>query len=269
MSKRDPQSICQALSELKNFFIYFGHSERTRIQPLDGYIQRFQSERPSAALVSELEAFTGELRVQAEDQIRGRRFLPGPHNTEQQTKAELQRVFVMLRDAIDPPEPEWPRMDISGFAGSEFLKGKDTAYLGSPAEMRPIVERSIVLLRRHSEAIGRGDYESAYQNFGVDLRAWMSLKKFESAHADATRRYGGPPREFAIHGFAFVLADNQARKKSTNAEGWPKTTPKENRRAQVTGFWIRDAQRHGCHGSFWITEEDGEYRIAKFNFWAM
>jgi hypothetical protein len=85
----------------------------------------------------------------------------------------------------------------------------------------------------------------------------------------AAQDYGGPAVEFLIQRFNSVLADDAVRKQSnTSAEGWPKGTPKENRRAAVGGFWIRDrAARTGCGGSLWVAEENAAYRIAKFNFW--
>jgi len=220
-------------------------------------------------MVSDLVRLKDELHIQTREQIYGGRRLPGPHETEEKTTAEFGRVFGMVGEALYPSEPEWPRLDVTGFAGSEFLKTKDTAYQGAPDGVRSIVEHSIAIVRGHTEAVGRGDFLTAYEDTGADLRAWMSFKRFQTAHSDASSRYGGPPMEFQMDGFAFVLADGQARRKSTRDEGWPKTTPKETRRAKLTGFWIRDTQRHGCHGSFWITEESDAYRIAKFDFWKM
>jgi hypothetical protein len=269
MPRRDPQTICEALAEVKKFFIYFGNSDCTRIALLERLIQRFQEERLTNEMVAELVRFKDETYIQTREQIWGGRCLPGPHETKEKTEAEFSRVFAMLTDALYPPEPEWPRLDVSGFAGSDYVKTRDTAYRGDPAAVRSVFERSVAMVCRHTEAVSRGDFQSAYDDAGADLKAWMSLKKFETTHKEASSRYGGSPMEFQIDGFAFVLADEQARKKSTKDEGWPKTTPKETRRAKLTGFWIRDGERHGCHGSFWITEESGEYRIAKFDFWTM
>jgi hypothetical protein len=269
MPRRDPKAICAALAEVKKFYVYFGDSESSRVVPLERLIQRFQEEPLNDEMVSELVRLKDEFYIQTREQIWGGRRLPGPHDTEEKTSAEFERVFGMAGEALYPSEPEWPRVDLSRFAGVEFLKTKDTAYQGTPEGVRPIVEHSITTVRRHTEAVSRGDFRTAYEDTGADLRAWMSLKRFETAHKDASASYGGPPLEFQIDGFSFVLADDQARKKSTGGEGWPKKTPKENRRAMLTGFWFRDRERHGCYGSFWITEESGEYRIAKFDFWTM
>ena len=269
MPRRNPQTICAALAELKKFYIYFDNSAVTRIAPLEKLIRRFQEERLTKEMVSDLIRLKDEIYIQTREQIWGGRRLPGPHETEEKTTAEFDRVFGIVGEALYPSEPEWPRLDLSGVLGSEFLKTKDTAYQGAPQGVRSIAEHSLAIVRRHTEAVGRGDFQTAYETTGVDLRAWMSLKRFETVHRDASGKYGGPPIEFRIDGFGFVLADDQARKKSKGDEGWPKTTPKETRRAILSGFWIRDAQNHGCYGSFWITEESDEYRVAKFDFWTM
>jgi hypothetical protein len=269
MPRRDPETICAALAELKKFYIYFDASAYTRIAPLENFIHRFQEERLTNSMVSDLVRLKDEIYIQTREQIWGGRRLPGPQETEEKTTAEFERVFGMLGEALYPSEPEWPRLDVGGFAGSAFLKTKEAAYQGNPEGVRAVVEHGIAIVRRHTEAVGRGDFKAAYEDTGADLKAWMNLKRFETAHREASSRYGGPPMEFQIDGFQFVLADGQARKKSKGDEGWPKTTPKETRRAKLWGFWIRDTQNHGCYGSFWITEESDAYRIAKFDFWTM
>jgi hypothetical protein len=161
-------------------------------------------------------------------------------------------------------------MDISEFVGAKNIETKTTEYAGDPMGVRPVVERSLELVKNYSEAIGRGDFESAYRLTGAGLQNWMTFKQFVSAHEKAEREFGGPALQFDVDSFQFVWADDAARRKSTAAEGWPKTTLKEVRRSKLIGFWIRDkADQTGCWGAFWITEEDKEYRIAKFEFFTM
>jgi len=127
---------------------------------------------------------------------------------------------------------------------------------------------SEALVRHYTEAIGRSDFHTAYTLTASGLRAWMSLKRFVTAHDQAARAYGGQALEYHINSFQFIFADEAARKKSKAAEGWPKSTPKEERRSCLIGFWIRDRPAQtGCWGGFLISEEDSEYRIANFTFY--
>jgi hypothetical protein len=269
MARPNPQTVCDALTALRRFFVDFENSKYTRVLPLERYIRTIKDGGLNKALLEELEHVKGELYTQAREQISYGRRLIGPYETEAKSLAELDRVIILLRDALDPPEPPLPTMDVSAFAGSEYVEAKDTAYIGDPESVRSIFEQSVAIVRRHTEAIGRGDYAAAYEDLASDTRSWMSLKRFLTAHEEASKRYFGPPLSFQIGGFAPILADEAARKKSKLEQGWPKTSPKESRRAKLNGFWFRDQQNHGCYGTFWITEEAGKYRIAKFNFWSM
>lgn len=269
MPKLNPDTLCDALTELRRFFVDFDDSKYTRVLPLERYIQTINDGGLNKALIKELEHVKFELYTQAREQIYYGRRPMGPYETQEKSLAELDRVIILLRDALDPEPPPPPQLDTLTFAGGEHVQEKSAPYLGDPAVARVIFEKSVALVRRHTEAIGRGDYAAAYQDLPADTRSWMSLKRFQTAHEEATKRYFGPPLSFQIGGFAPILADEAARKKSTPEQGWPKSSDKQSRRAKMKGFWFRDQQNHGCHGTFWITEEAGEYRIAKFNFWSM
>ena len=181
---------------------------------------------------------------------------------------EFHRVFGALNNVIYPLEPRPAEMNATNFAGSDHVECKMVPYIGSADHVRLIFERSVGLVRLYTDAIGRGDFHSAYTLTASGLRAWMSLKRFVTAHEQATRRYGGPALEFHIKNFQFVLADEGARKKSKADEGWAKSTPKEERRSCLIGFWVRDrSAQTGCWGGFLLSEENGEYRIAKFTFY--
>jgi hypothetical protein len=164
---------------------------------------------------------------------------------------------------------QMPEMDISKFAGTEHVKEKLVSYQGEVSGVRPVVEQTIALVRRYSQLVGAGNFKAAYQLTDIGLRDSMDFHKFIREHERAAQHYHGPALEFRMNQFAYVYADDAARKKSNTAEeGWPKLTPKENRRGRVLGFWIRDrAANTGCGGALWMAEENGEYRIAKFDFW--
>ncbi len=269
MPHRDPEIICQALAELKKFYIYFGDSEYTRVEPIEAFILRFNEQRVTKELISEFTRFKDEIFLQTREQIYGSRFLPGPEPTEEATTAEFMRVFGVVATALHPPKPEPPRLDISKFSGSGFVNTKDVSYLGAADEVRKVVERGIEVVRKHAKALGDGDFETAYRDIGPSSRKWMTLKRFKAVHQEAAEMYGGSPLRFSIDQFGLVLADVKARMKSSKEEGWPASIPKEAKRTTLSGFWIRDAEQHGCHATYWITEEAGEYRIAKFDFWTM
>lgn len=266
MPHRDAKTICKALAELKKFFIYFGHSDFTRIRPLEQFMRRLQEERLTIALINEIERFKDEVLIQTRDQIRGGRLIPGPHHSEEGTTKEFHRVCLILADAFHPQEPPWPRMDVRGFSGSEFVKGKETTYQGDSSQVRGVFEGTVAIVRRHAQAVVRGDFQAAYEDIAPSFRTSMTMKRFVAAHTAASRKYGGAPMDYQIYGVGMVLADDQAREKSTNIGGWPKATSKAARRSILHGFWIRDTEQHGCDGAFWISEEAGAYRIAKFDF---
>jgi hypothetical protein len=166
------------------------------------------------------------------------------------------------------PDP-FPETDITPFAGSQHVKHKAVYVRGDPAATRPIVERAIEFAREYSQTLGSGNLKVAYALTDTGLQKAMSFKQFENENQDASRQFGGPALEFQIERFAFILADNTARQKSnTSKEGWHKDTPKENRRCRVIGFWVRNrATQSGCRGSLWLSEEDGRYRLANFDFY--
>jgi hypothetical protein len=179
---------------------------------------------------------------------------------------EAGRIWPSFIRVIYPPAFE--DIDISGCAGCNTLKEKIAGYRGDPQMVRPVVERSIEIIQKYSACIGRGDFGAAYQLTAAGLRARMSPKRFVTEHEQAGKTYGGLPQDYLIYRFQFVYSDDAARRKSTADEGWSKTTPKDERRSCVTGFWICNrATQTGCAGGFLISEEHDEYRIAKFTFY--
>ncbi|HEY1174249.1 MAG TPA: hypothetical protein VGH19_22980 [Verrucomicrobiae bacterium] len=272
MSRPNPQTLSAALTAMRRFFVDFDNSKYTRVLPLERYIQTINDGGLNKALIKELEHVKFELYTQTREQIYYGRRPMGPYETQEKALAELDRVIILLRDALDPEPPEAaepPRLDTSAFIGGELVKEKSAPYAGDPALARVIFEQSVALVRRHTEALGRGDFAGAYEDLNAKLKEAMSLKRFEAVHAEASERYSGPPSSFGIEHLMLILADEQSRKKTTQAQGWPKDSEKETRRVKVIGFWYRKEQQYGCYGTFWITEEAGNYRIAKFSFWSM
>ena len=266
MERPDSQTICRALDEYSKFFTEFGDAN-SNIPRFNEFSRRFREEKITKELIRELVNFRDGVHNQVTMEFLAHHHLPGKDDAH--TQKEYYRVLNALGSAFHPPKPRPPKLDISKFAGAKNIKIKTTEYAGDPSGVRPIVEQSLELIQNYSEAVGRGDFEAAYRLTGAGLRDWMTLKRFVSAHEKATREYGGPALQFNVERFQFVLADVEARKKSTAEEGWPKTTSKDVRRSRLIGFWIRDkAAKTGCCGAFWITEEENNYRVAKFEFFA-
>lgn len=229
---------------------------------------RFQTEKPTLkALRCSVEPVRNKFAIRMQETLYDD--TREPRRGMESLVEQYERISVALLDVIYPLEPKSPEMDISGFAGSEHVKEKMVTFEGDSNAVRRIVEASLILVRRYSQVLGSGDFDAAYAMTDSGLRAWMSLQRFIGDHERAAREFHGPALEFHIDRFNYVYADDAARKKSnTSVEGWPKGTPKANRRGAVGGFWIRDrAAQTGCGGTLLIAEEGGEYRIAKFTFW--
>jgi hypothetical protein len=166
------------------------------------------------------------------------------------------------------PDP-FPETDISHLPASQHVQHKGVYVRGDPAALPAIVQRSIEFALRYSQILGSGDLQAAYALTDSGLQSAMTFEQFEQEHQDAQREFGGPALEFQIERFAFVLTDSAARNKSnTSHEGWHKGTAKENRRCRLIGFWVRNRQNNsGCRGSMWLSEQDGDNRLANFDFY--
>jgi hypothetical protein len=265
MASPDSKSVITVLREAADFAEQVGLKKEAAA--FEEFHQRFLTEKPTfKALRSGVEPVRNELATKVRSTIYDYRREPLPGKEAMVERYE--RLSLAFLHMLYPPEPKPLELDLSGFAGSKQVKEKRVTYAGDEGGVRKIVESSIVLIERYARVLGAGDFEGAYALTDSGLREWMSLKRFISDHERAAEEYHGPALEFHIDRFNFVYADDAARKKSTADEGWPKGTPKENRRAGVGGFWIRDrSDQTGCGGTLWIAEEQGLYRIAKFNFW--
>jgi hypothetical protein len=262
-----PVALANAIEQLIEFLTAFGDSEHSRIAPFRNFADRVQREPLAKELFREINTFKDEVFIQAREQIWSGRTIPGKDQT--QTEQELQKRTGALFNAMHPVEPEPPDVDLTDFSGSEHVQHKKVFCRGNPAGARDVIERTIDLIQRYSQTLGRGDLQAAYAMTDAGLRTLMSYEKFVNMHQEAERTYHGPALQYLIERFAYVLTDQSARQESnTSKEGWPKATAKDNRRSRVIGFWIRDtATQAGCRGSIWISEEAGEYRVTKFDFY--
>lgn len=158
-------------------------------------------------------------------------------------------------------------IDITPFAGSEHLQHRSVECRGEPAAFRAIVERTIAFAHAYSETLGSGDFGAAYSMTDSCLRDRMTLDQFVREHQQAEAEFRGPAFEYRIERFVYVLADETARNDKKD-RGWRKDIPRERRRSRLLGFWIRNrASNCGCRGRMWITEEDGQFRLADFDFY--
>lgn len=263
MPKPDPSAVLKMLREAADFTRTVGM--QTEASDLEKFYVRFQTEQATHKLLQgPVDKTMSQAFRKARETLFDERNQPRP-GTEllREQYGQLWAAFFKLL------YPQPPELDISDFLGSEQVKDKKVAFEGDSSGVRSIVESGIILVGRYSQVLGSGNFSAAYALTDSGLRAGMSLQRFIGDHERAAREFHGPALEFHIDRFNYVCADDAARKKSnTSVEGWPKGTPKENRRGAVGGFWIRDrAAQTGCGGTLWIAEEDGEYRIAKFSYW--
>lgn len=261
----DSKKVLTILRDAANFAAELGLKEHA--ESFEGFCKRFETEKPTfKALRQSVEPVRNEFAIKLRELLYDDRRAPRPGMESLVERYSL--ISVALCEMIYPTEPKKPEMDISGFAGSEHVRDKMATFDGNSSEVRGIIESSIVLVQHYSGLVGSGDFEAAYALTDSGLRAWMSFKRFVGDHERAAQEFHGPALEFRIYRINYVYADDAARKKSnTSIEGWSKGTLKENRRAGVSGFWIRNrAAQTGCGGTLWVAEEE-QYRIAKFDFW--
>ena len=159
------------------------------------------------------------------------------------------------------------KINIGGFVGGQYVQHADVECRGEPAGFRPIVERSIAFVRKYSATLGSGALAAAYELTSASLRARIDFARFEQIHQQAESEFRGPALEYRIERFVYVLADDAARNDKTD-KGWRNDIPRDARRSRIIGFWVRNRENNsGCRGRLWITEENGEYRLADFDFY--
>jgi hypothetical protein len=163
----------------------------------------------------------------------------------------------------DPPRIE---LKIDGMRGSEQVEHNSVLCCGDAGGAREVVEGSIAFVERYSRALAEEGFAAAYELVDMGLREIMSRERFVKLHeeGDDNRWCRSPLLEFRIERIAYIVTDDAAREATESAkDDWPKGTAKANRRSRVIGHWIRDrVEQTICRGAIWISEENGEYRMA-------
>jgi hypothetical protein len=124
----------------------------------------------------------------------------------------------------------------------------DTSVLGDVAEARNIADRSLDVVRRFSEAIIKQDIETAYALCANELRCSFGIKRFVTDLHTADEEYSGKPISYTPQRITWIYADEASRKESNKEGGWPKNTPKPNKRALVGGWWTAQKTSEGEFG---------------------
>jgi hypothetical protein len=268
MHKPDPDALVRAVDQLIRFLSAFGDNEPSYIPSLGELVSQIKQRGPAKELLGKLEQLKDEIHLD----VRGRIFegRSPPEIDQDHTMRELEQATGAISLVLHPLVDQFLETDISDYAGSQHLKHKGAYVNGDPADLRTIVERAIEFTCRYSQTLGSGDLKAAHAMIDSGLRRTMSFGEFVKVHKDADRKFGGPALEFQIERFAFILTDSTARQKSKSSQhGWQKETPKEERRCRLIGFWLRDcAKGSGSRGSLWLSEENGEYRLANFDFYS-
>lgn len=142
---------------------------------------------------------------------------------------------------------------------------ESTSVFGDPMAAKEIARCCVDVVDGFSKAVFRGDIETAYGLCTNELRTWMSVKRFVTILEKADSAFDGPAVDWVLEYVGAIWADEGARAQ-TSSEGWPKDTPKSNRRGTVCAFWFTNREENeGRWIFFYVTEEAGGYRIAKFN----
>lgn len=176
---------------------------------------------------------------------------------------EFHQIWKAFWDILYPPT-RLP-VEIKG-----LVPGNDssTSVLGDVAEARKIAECALQVTKRFSDAVIRGDIETAYRLCADELQNRRNIKRFVVELEKADGQFGGKPIEYLPQNITWIYADAACRMESNKEGDWPKETPKASKRALVGGWWTDQKTSEGDFGRsvfFWVTEEADGYRIAKFD----
>lgn len=263
MATPDREVVLQVLRDAANFTRRAG--AKSEAHELDQYCTQFESVKPTFKLLrSEVQAVMDNAYRAFESVLYDeyRKVRPGNEALER----EFSRIWIAWRDdATYPARVIETKMETTGFAGSEGVQEKTVQVMGDPAGAGPIFEQAVATVNHFCYVICHQDYETAYELLASETKAWMSFKRFLSTLDHADSEFGGKPVDYLVERMG-ICADEAARKLSNRDGGWPKDTPKQNKRAGAGVFWIKKpGTKEGCWGALWITEENGGYRIAKFS----
>jgi hypothetical protein len=257
MPAPDQESVVKAMAD----FIAFGREVGVAkfVQPLEHYEAEFRVAKPAFKV---LRGTVRPLMDRAFLAMRNR-LCDGWHEPRPGKKKQVERMhqtFRALDDLIYPPDLS--ETEIAGLAGNE----ESTTVLGDTAAAGTIAKFSLEAVRKFSQAIFKGDVETAYELCAIEFRRGKNLKQFTEELRKADSSYGGPAVDLRIERITWIYADEASRQRPNSKGDWPKDTPKSNKRSLVGTFWFTDRKtRQGRWVFFWVTEESEGYRVAKFN----
>jgi hypothetical protein len=138
------------------------------------------------------------------------------------------------------------------------------SVVGDVDVARKIANHSLNIVQQFSEAIIRGDIERAYELCAKELRTSMSLTQFATELQQQDEEWDGKPIDYSPERIVWIYASETSRNRSNKDHDWPKGTPKPTKRAMLNGWWTTEKPDIGRPLTFWVSEEDDGYRIAKF-----
>lgn len=153
---------------------------------------------------------------------------------------------------------------------SGLVPGNDsvTSVAGDVEAARYIAIHALDVVKRFSEAVIGQDIEQAYALCANELRVAIGVDQFASELQKQDDQWGGKPIEYEPQRIVWVYESERSRKRSNKDHDWPTSTPKLNKRAMLNGWWTTEKpagmRAVGRPLTFWVSEEEGHYRIAKF-----
>lgn len=259
MPRPSQEAVLKALDDFISFGREIGLSKS--VQPLEPFVTEFRTTKPTLKILEGkvypllCHSFSA-LQDRVLDTWRNPR--PGMKKHEKKLHSTYNALFHLI---FPPKHANVAQTEMAGLAGNK----ESTSVLGDPKDAKQIAKQSLELVQRFSKAVFKQDIEEAYVLCANELRQNMSVKQFVNKLDWANSHYGGPAVDLAVERITWIYADAASRKRS-NADGdWPKETPKPNKRALVGTFWFTaPKEKRGRWAFFWVTEETGGYRIAKF-----
>jgi hypothetical protein len=142
----------------------------------------------------------------------------------------------------------------------------DTLVLGELATAKQIAADALDIATRFSDAVIRQALEAAYECCADEWKHAAGFKKFIAELHKADQKYAGKPIAWKPERITWIFAEAAWREESNKDGDWPRDTPKQTKRALLSGWWtsgIVGQEESGRSVFFWITEQPDGYRVAK------
>ncbi len=256
MANANRQALLTSFKQLSNFAARIGaDKEAATFQTLH---DRLQSEKLSA---KDVEADAWHARAFIAMKI------ARLANTGQPQAAQISSEFSKLKESLSsalfPTKPgKPPETQVAGLAGNK----ESTTVVGDPAAAPEIAKQVLDTALQFSNAIFRGDFRAAYNLCSTELRARISLKRLTTDLAKSDNQFGGPAVRCVVERINWLYADQPSQLTPNSHTNWPKDMPKQNKRATVVAFWFTHPnENRGRWTALWVSQENGDYRIAKYN----